>query len=96
MKQLQQCRYDESPNFCFSCPFADCIRNDIDNDSAIKDKYYKRPYIKQNKKTGINVSSYDILYQTLYRKQMSEDQKERYRAWQREYARKKRAREKSA
>lgn len=88
--ERNKCRYDESPDYCFSCPFKDCIREDIKDDDAIKDRYYKRKYIKEKKRTGMGIPASDILYQTMYRKQMSEAQKERYRAWQREYARKKR------
>ena len=82
-----KCNYENDKNACFSCPFNDCIREDINDDEAIKERYYKRT----NKRTGIGIPASDVLYQTLYRKQMSEAQKERYRKYQREYARRKRA-----
>lgn len=45
-------------------------------------------------KTEFKVKGRELEYQREYRANMPDEQRERYRAWQREYARKKRAREK--
>lgn len=92
-KKDLSCKFDIDKNACFSCPFDDCIRDDINDDPCIKERYGKRDYIK----TGIKIRKrsnrveYIRAYQKAYREQMPEEQKERYREWQRLYARRKRA-----
>ena len=90
-----RCRYDESPEYCFSCPFQDCIRDDIEDDEQIKERYCEKKEYNKWGKRDVGVNSYDVRYQTNYRKTMPKEQKEKYLAWQREYQRAKRAMEKN-
>lgn len=110
-----KCEYDDNPFACFTCPFADCIRDNIKRDT-VKDlaetpvrkrEKYKLTYEKTDaaykerlrlKRLGLPLpekkykcKGREREYMQEYRSKMSEEQKERYRTWQREYARKKRA-----
>lgn len=112
-----KCKYDgKDTSICFNCPFADCIRDDIDDDPNIKERYekvqtkrerYRESYARSDERWQRKLKGLPIEprvykrkgnpnYQREYRAAMPDDQKERYRAWQREYQRAKRAREKTA
>ena len=129
-----KCEYDgTNSEICFSCPFKDCIRDDIEADAIYTEdigelqeddhdaiygeprwdgkkrtygKYKGTPYDDEKHKKAREYSyryrhglpqpkkTYKCKgnpnYQKEYRAAMPEEQKERYRAWQREYARQKR------
>ena len=125
-----KCEYDNiGISACVNCPFADCIRDDIECDpfspsdepehktseayigytaKGTKRKYgiFKGTYLDdskhrsarayaERKRKGIayqcKYTGREREYQREYREKMPEEQRERYRAWQREYARRKRA-----
>lgn len=101
------CMYDKKGEAgCFECELADCMRDDITKDiflhriigtestKTTEEREEHKAEIKRRKKElGVRYlrSGRETEYMREYRANMSEEQKDRYRAWQREYIRKKRA-----
>ena len=38
MKQLPLCHYDESPDSCYTCPYPDCLRDNITDDPFFEEE----------------------------------------------------------
>ena len=92
-KDFPLCKYDEDHSFCERCPYADCVRDDIEGDDSIRDLYFTRDYKKTNIKDQMNGKvfedrkEYRREYQRAYRAKMSAEKKEKYLAHQRKYQR---------
>ena len=100
------CEHIDDPYYCLKCPYERCLLKDgeVVDDPAIKKRYMKRGYVKHKESkekirpseenmeyVRLGLMSYRTAYQIAYRKAMPQQQRELYKAQQREYARKYRA-----